>query len=409
MPSRVLSEKQQAEFFQLLPDPGNITAKDISTLFAYHKDSGIKFNIEDVITIGPEQSKFVKPNSKTTIGLYIVNKFIFEQLEVFGYINTPLTGKTIKKIQDGVAKALMDGHITSAQAREYIDRCQYLFGGPLALICTTSLSETLLSLPKGADAQRTKLLAEHKAELDADDPQVAATISSDVTKTALDEMRKKHDPAMALFDSDCGVDPYNNYATIFVMKGAVQDNTGESPTGYKVVTSNYNTGVSKEDLPKIAESLVTSSYSSGILTADSGTNAKKYNALYQSIRAMPQGSDCKTTDTLEVNLTSDNAQDFMYRWILENGKLTMLDVSNIDKYIGKTIHVRSGIYCKAKHPYYCSKCLGDRPYRIGIKNLGLTFNVVSGSTLNASLKQKHNSKINTSMISIDKIEKYMDF
>lgn len=405
--ARELNEKQQAEFFEMLGDPLSLNSHTISALFAYHKNGGIKFYTDDIITIGPEQHSLVKPNSKTTLGLYIINKYIFEDLKIMGYINKTITGKLWGKIEDAVAKGLMEERITQDQACEFINRSQFLFGGPLAMVVNTSMSETLLRLPPKAKAQLKQELKTHKEELEANDPQAAAGVRNRVADTAMAELNATGDPAIGLITGDVGIDAYNNYATIFIMKGAVKDNTGESDTGYKVVTSNYDDGISKEDLPKIAEALVTSSYNSGVLTQDSGTNGKKYNAIYQSIRIMDRGSDCKTKDTITVEITSANAADYMYRYIVSGEKLIMLDTDNINNYIGKTVKMRTGIYCKAKHPYYCSKCVGDRPYRIGVKNIGLTFNIVSGSTLNASLKTKHDSTVKFHTVTTADLEKYM--
>ena len=413
MAERILNEAQQKELFRLIGDPEKLDAHIIANLFAYMKDGGIKYHPDDIITIGPNESKFVKPNTKTTIGIYLANKYIWEDLAIFGYINKPVTGKVNGEIDTAMAKALMSGDITREQYGRYIDRTQWLYGGPLAFIINTSLSETLITLPPAAKAQKKKLLEENREGIEANDPQVSTHIEHEVVKTALDEMRKKNDPAMALFDAGCGIDPYNQYKTIMVMKGAVQDNTGESPTGYKVITSNYDTGITKEDMPKIADTVVTSSYSSGVATQDSGTNGKKYNALFQRVRLQKRGSDCSTTETIAVDITKDNADDYTWRYIVEGssngskGKLVMLTPENIDSYIGKTVRMRTGIYCKAKDPEYCSCCIGDRPYRIGVRNIGFTFMTISGSTLNASLKKKHDVSVKLYPIQISDVMKYV--
>lgn len=405
--SRTLSAEQQKQFFIDLGDIEKLNVDTIVKLFAYTKKFGIKYNTDDIITIGPEQSPFVKPNTRTTTGLYLLNKYIFEDLKIFGYINKPITGKVNGNIEKQMAAALKAGDITRDQYGVYIDKTQWLFGGPLAFVIDTSLSETVLTLPPKAKKQREELIAANKEGLEANDPQVSFNIEHQVVQTALEEMRTKDDPSMALFDSGCGIDAYNQYKTIFVMKGAVQDNTGESPNGFKIVTSNYDTGVSKEDMPKIADTVVTSAYSSGVSTQDSGTNGKRYNALFQRVRLQPRGSDCGTKDTLKVTITKDNSEDYMYRYILEGGKLIMLDQDNIGKYIGKTVNMRSGLHCKAPDPEYCSKCVGDRLYRIGIRNLGFTFMTISGSTLNAALKKKHDVSIKLYNVTVDDVMKYV--
>lgn len=408
MAGRILTAEQQSKLFELMGDLEKLDADRLSKLFAYHRKTGIAYYPDDIITIGPEQSKFVKPKTLTTLGIFIANKFILEDLGIFGYVNKPITGKLNGAIDGAMSKALMSGDITREQYGQYIDRTQWLYGGPLAFIINTSLSETLLSLPPAAKKLREKLLAENKDAIAANDPQAAVHIERAVVNAALEEMRKSGDPSMALFDSGCGIDPYNQYKTIMVMKGAVQDNTGESPTGYKVITSNYDSGISKEDMPKIADTVVSSAYSSGVFTQDSGTNGKKYNALFQRVRIENRGSDCGTKDCLDIMITKDNAEDYIWRYIMVNGKPLMLTPENIKQYIDKNVKLRSPVHCKAKDPEYCSVCVGDRPYRIGIRNIGFTMMTISGATLNASLKKKHDISIKLRTITVDDVLKYVE-
>lgn len=404
---RVLTEKQREELFDLMGDASNIDTPRMCKLFARSKKSGIRFYPNDIITIGPSDSKFVKEGTKTTIGLFIANKFMWEDLGIFGYVNKTITADMNDKIQSSMAKALMESDITTEQFGRFIDRCQYLNGGPLAMILNVSLSKTIITLPPAAKKLRLELLDKNAEAIRSNSPNATAHMEHEIVDKALDEMRKTGDPALAYFDSGCGIDPYNQYKTICVMKGAIKDNTGESPTGYKIITSNYDIGISKEDMPKIADAVVTSSYSSGVATQDSGTNGKRYNALYQTISIMDPGSDCGTTGTLEVAITKGNASKFIYRYIVEGSKLVELLPANIDSYIGKTVKMRSPLYCKAPSPQYCSHCVGTRPYRRGTKNLGYEFMTISGSTLNAALKKKHDVSIKLKTIGVEDLMKYV--
>lgn len=402
--ARYLTEKQQQEFFQILGDPPQFNTTTFVKLFAYTKEAnGIRFYPDDIITIGPEQSKFVKPGSKTTCGCYLINKFIIEQCEIFGYINTVFNAKTLDKINDAFSVALRDGSVSRDAYNEYVDRSEYLFGGPVAHLINPSISETLMTLPPNARSLRTKMMNERKEKLDNNDPEASAEIENAVVTEALKSMREKNDPAMAIFDCGSGADPYNNYRTMFVMKGAVADNTGESQTGYKVIRSNYADGVTKEDMPKIADTLVRSSYMSGVATQDSGADAKSYNTTNQRTALLPRGSFCGTKQTDKVKIRDKD----IYRYIKgPNGKPLMLTSENISKYIGKECEMYTPFHCKAKDPYYCSVCMGDNPYRIGVKNIGLTFNIITGSTMNAALKTKHKVKVELYPISVDDIMKY---
>lgn len=402
MPRDIRNTPLQTAYFEALGDLHNPTAQMFADLFAAHKDSPPKYHVDDMIIIGPEQSPFVKENSTTTCGIYLFNKFILEPLRIFGYVNKPFGSKELGALEDGISDGLMQKDITPAQAAEYIDRLQFLLGGPLAHLINPSINPDIMTLPPQAAALKKKLLAENKAGIEANDPQTSSKIEKEVTKVAMDWMNERNDPSLSFFKSGA-IDPYNNYRTMFVMKGAVKDNTGESPTGYKIVTSEYDNGISKEDMPKIADTVVTSSYNSGVATQDSGYMGKKYNTILQRVKLMERGSDCKTPDTLQTVITNRH----LYRYIMENGKPVCLTPEVIDKYKGKVCKLRSPLHCHAKDPYYCNVCMGDRLYDIGVHNIGLTVSILSGATLNAALKTKHNVTVGTYTIKEEDILKYV--
>lgn len=398
---RKLTQKQTAEFYEILGDAKDLTSTKLVKLFGRSQKTGIKFNTDDILVIGPEQSKFVIPNTVTTTGIYIFNKFVLEDLEILGYVNKTLNGKTVKKIDKCLAAALMEDDIKNTDVFTYIDKTQWLFGGTLAHVINPSLSSTILTLPKKARKEREKLFKENKEALDNNDPQVGAAIGHDVTSIALEEMNKTGDPALALFDSGCGVDPYNNYRTMFVMKGPVKDNTGLSHTGYKIVRSNYDDGVTKEDMPAISDSLITGAYARGVSTQVSGYSAKKYTSRFQKSRLGPRGSDCHTKRTVDYLVTEENVEDFgKYHFIMENGKPVMITPKTARNYLGKTVKLRTPSCCTMKDPFYCNVCYGDRMYRIGIENVGNTYQTAAGSLLNASMKSFHDSTIHTKKLDI---------
>lgn len=403
MPRDIRNTPAQTAYFEALGDLHNPTAQMFAELFAAHKDSPPKYHVDDMIIIGPEQSPFVKENSSTTCGIYLFNKFILEPLKIFGYVNKPFGSKELGALEDGISDGLMQKDLTTEQVAEFIDRLQFLLGGPLAHLINPSINPDIMTLPPQAAALKKKLLAENKAGIEANDPQTSSKIEKEVTKVAMDWMNERNDPSLSFFKSGA-IDPYNNYRTMFVMKGAVKDNTGESPTGYKIVTSEYDNGITKEDMPKIADTVVTSSYNSGVATQDSGYMGKKYNTILQRVKLLEKGSDCKTPDTFQTVITNRH----LYRYIMENGKPVCLTPEVIDKYKGKVCKLRSPLHCHAKDPYYCNICMGDRLYDIGVHNVGLTVSILSGATLNAALKTKHNVTVGTYTIKEEDILKYVN-
>lgn len=400
----------QQKAFDIIGDPAELSSQVIIDLFSYKKKSGQAFYIDDLIKIGPNDSKFVKDGTITTLGIYIVNKFLIEPVGIFGYINKTLTGKILKKIDKGMAEARKLGQIDNQVMFDYIDRSQWLFGGTASFIVNTSISSTIINVPPKATKRQQELYKEHAEGLSKGEPQIASKIEKEITRIALEEMRKTDDSALALYDSGCGIDPYNNYKTMFVMKGAIIDNTGESPTGYKTITSNYNQGITKEDMPKIADSLVTGAYAKGVATQDSGYSGKKYNVVFQAVSLADKDTDCGTKETENVKITEDNKDDYgQYRYIVENGKLVRLTPETIDKYVGKTVKMRTPLHCKYKDPRYCNICAGDREYLVGVKNVGQTLSITAGKMLNAGMKKFHDVTIKTYPVEIEDLLRYKDY
>ena len=96
---------------------------------------------------------------------------------------------------------------------------------------------------------------------------------------------------------------------------------------------------------------------------------KQLLAAFQSEVLDEAGSDCHTKSTLEITLTNRNSKDFLYRYIVENGKYVCLTPQIIDTYVGKTVHLRSPMMCKGQK--YCNICAGEMNYKLGNLNIGL--------------------------------------
>ncbi len=71
--------------------------------------------------------------------------------------------------------------------------------------------------------------------------------------------------------------------------------------------------------------------------------------------------DCGTTDLLRVEVTSIKKAEMLigkyFKENLEDKRLKKFSHKSIEKYLDKTIYVRSPIYCK--NPTICKKCYGD--------------------------------------------------
>jgi hypothetical protein len=112
-----------------------------------------------------------------------------------------------------------------------------------------------------------------------------------------------------------------------------------------------------------------------------------------------EGTDCKTTKTIEITLTPKILRDFEWRYIVENGKYVCLTPEVISNYVGKTVHLRSPMYCKNDH--ICNICAGDMLYKLNMKNVGLNCSKIANTLLRMGMKKFHTSNLKSKQIDIN--------
>ena len=126
---------------------------------------------------------------------------------------------------------------------------------------------------------------------------------------------------------------------------------------------------------------------------------KKFFATYQGITLDEPGSDCKSKGYREVKLTKKNIDQFKLRYMIEGSKLVMLTPENKEKYIGKTVKMRSPMYCVGDK--LCNKCAGELYYKIGIRNIGLTTSSVGSNFLQYLMKSFHDSTLSLNEVDLN--------
>ena len=103
----------------------------------------------------------------------------------------------------------------------------------------------------------------------------------------------------------------------------------------------------------------------------------------------------------KLYITPELKNDFNYRYIIEGNKLVLIDDSNLDKYVGKTVKMRSPMYCVGKK--LCRVCAGTIHEKLEIENIGLTSTKVASTLLNLSMKKFHDTSTKTNEINLNKM------
>jgi len=396
-------------FFEIFEEDNyKLTRSKLIKLFSRTKKGPPRYDGSDIISIGPEQYKDIKPNSTTTIGIFIFNKLLIEHMDGFGYINKVADKKLIGKVYDGIAYLLLEGILKPLPVFTFIDRFEYLFGGPLSHIINPSIDLSIMSLPPSTRKLKDKLFTDNFDELEDGNIVLMAQLEKQITDHAYEQMKKIDSPALAFYESGCGLDIYNHFKSTFISKGPVLDNTDPDGKRYRIVRSNYDDGISKEDVSANNDSFVTGAYAKGKGTGISGYSTKKYYSLYLDLTLDERGSDCGTKKYIEVLVTPENITDLgKYKYIMENGKPKLLTPKTVTSYLGKIVKRRSPGLCETKGTEYCNICYGDMPYRLDRTHVGATFPVIPNSRLNASMKKFHDSTIRLREIKLDELTKFM--
>ena len=80
--------------------------------------------------------------------------------------------------------------------------------------------------------------------------------------------------------------------------------------------------------------------------------------------------------------------------------MVCLDPSTYDKYIGKTVNMRTPLTCQSEH--ICNKCAGDAYYILGIKHGGLTLTKAPNTILQINMKAFHDQTLNFNKLDWEK-------
>lgn len=344
--------------------------------------SGRKYYHYDKVIV-PKGFMGLKSNTESTLGRLIVNKIIFSLIPDLEYINKPMNKSTVITTFEKIRNMFLYKKITMEQ----LERCLIVyedFGFRMASFIIPSFDISTMVPTKAFKDKRDSLLNQHKEELDKNNIYVAKDIENEMIKFAKNEYK----------DYDC-MEWYNSAASgkmsyggdfkvsnIFV--GTMPVSLGG---GFNVSTSNYIDGMKPEEMHLAASQLLLGAFNRAKKTAVGGYYAKQAIQIFESLRALVYGSDCKTKDGISSLIDSPN--DYMGRFTVDGVEIT---TDNISEYLGKVVMLRSPIMCDA--PDLCSRCVGTMPYELlnsydKAITIGLFINKFFTELTQKALKKSH--------------------
>ena len=332
---------------------GQIVHSRFNTYDEFSLKKGEYFNKEDIPV--------------TNCGLFIVNKFLFERdlADIMGYVNIPISKKQLGKMNSVLDQALLEDKITTTTYIAYLNRLAWLAFTFHTDISSTLTIKSMRELPS-VKKEKERLFKENKEKIDAGDVVTVTNIEKQLVDMAREEM--KEDPSFELYDSGARGGFSNSYKNAQIMKGPVYNSAKGK---FEIMKKPLAGGIDKGDIPTLANNVIDGSFSKANATGECGY------------------------------LTNENFKYYNYKYIIEGSKLVRLSPDNKSKYIGKTVKMRSNMYCISSRDI-CNKCAGDLCYMLGITTIGLTASKISNVMLQKRMKVFHDSTVHTIEIDVSR-------
>ena len=365
--SRELTEAEIKEVLALTP-------KDIDNdlfvrFFANRYNNDARFNTHDYFTL-KAGTLFNEKTLVTTVGRYVFNLFVLEYdlLKLVGYQNYSMTGDGLSDLTGLLDRLLLTDVIDGKRYANYLNKLDFMY--PLVKFISPSLTLDLIKPTPKANALKEELLKDPKNVKAINDNDIA--VMGKIEKQVLDVgvQEAKDIPDFEIYQSGATGKINNSYKNTSYFRGAIR-NVADNDK-YFVSTSSLLEGIKPEEMDKYAEIAVQAASSRAIDTRQGGYEYKKIASALQGVVADVKGSDCGTKRTKELKVDGATKKIILYRYIVENGKLVQLNPENINNYVGKTVHMRSPMYCTGNK--YCNICSGDLFYNMDLDNIGLIAN-----------------------------------
>ena len=367
-------------------------------------------NTFDTFTVPSGRFSFEDKNGKvvsnknsfvTTFGIWIFNIFLLQGFNYSkwfdGYVNKEINAGTMQDINQKLVFLLAEDKITIESYKRFQDYTIFLM--PFENVLGYTFSEDVLRFSHTIEKKKKELIEANKEKLDNGDFTAAEKIEKELIEYAKEVL--KDSPGMDSYISGSGGSIGNNFKNIYIMKGAIRDPDPNAKQLFNIVTSNLCDGIAADEYSTFANALAAGPYARTKKTEQGGYWEKLFGAALQSIMIDDTTEDCGSKGYIEVDLDKKNIIQYMYNYIIDNGKLVEITSENMDKFIGKHVKMRFSIYCQSKKGL-CKTCAGNLSTRRNNKNIGLTCIQIPSTLKNVAMKAFHDSTIKTTEIDLMK-------
>lgn len=358
-----------------------------------------KYNPYDTMILNPGEWHDNKESIVTTVGRFLLNRIIFEDT-IFGvlpnkFYNEVCDKKKFGKLTDKISKAAMNKELLPIPHLANFLKAYEFWTLTLVTIFSASYSmKTIVPMPE-LEKEKEKLLT----DMTRTDVAHLTEVEDKLVQKASDLL--EGDFGKHMFASGARGSFENDFKNMQICLGASQNPITNE---YEFNKSCYMSGIAKEDLAKSANIILQAEFPKAEGTRISGYLAKQLYSMLQTIGFdLDPESDCGTKQGLKIYLTKDNLEDYRYQYIQDGNKTILIDDDLPPSYLNRNVIIRSPMYCLSKRT--CSRCVGERYYRLDTPNYGLTGSALAGGLVNARMKFRHNMKISVDIIDEDNLFK----
>lgn len=378
------------EYFQCTSDKIYVKVDGSNVEITDKIPGDVLIDYKDKLDLTHEDLPNIDDSVSTTVGRAIVNYLLL--VKPFGekikYINKMFSSKNIENI---IADYLFREIITIEEYTRFVNNCSFI--QPLTKIFIDVATVKNTTKPEGIDEYKDKLSEEFDKEYGVnwkDDPVLSGNFSERLQK--YDTEYLKGDPTVGKLLTN---KIKNNARTkMYLAVGSEKGFDGRTP----IVESSLIDGFPKDNnqLSYIFNGGRVGSFDRGHETQKGGAVAKGVLRAAGGIKIVD--GDCGSKMLKETLITKDNAASIIGCYA-HTGDGKLFPVMQPDEYIGKTLWLRTPLFCKLEGKKFCSICVG-KTLSSRKDGVNLLFTTVSTPILTASLKGMHNSQITTVYVSL---------
>lgn len=239
----------------------------------------------------------------------------------------------------------------------YVDAILSLEG--FSQLCVPSATRKTMTRDPRIPEIRAALLEKYKDSLD--DPATIAKIDAELVK--VDKEWLKDDLGEGFYHKSKSFEVVRKKAHL--MHGA--ESGFQDGQKVDLVTNSLSEGWDIEKLPSMVNSLREGTYSRGAMTALGGESTKTINRIFQNTAIKEK--DCGSKLGWDRTIDKENAKQYIgFFRIVPSGTEEITD-ANYEKFIGKTITLRTPMFCKTPKTGFCETCMGrkisENPHALG--------------------------------------------